>query len=645
MLVLGDFNEHLGSDAAGMSLLTCQLELVDLMASRHSSPPPATYSRGTKRLDYALGSAQVSRALRRCGYEAFSARFHSDHRGYHLDFDTEILFGTDTQRLAERQPRILASNNVHQVTAYISRKHALLEQHNVFQRAQRLHHPGNRHKFAEKLDKDIVAASLASELSLPRFDTPDWSVELAQARRHVIVLSKALSEFRTGFDHAEILRADLTQLPEDIAVPTNHRECSQQLRQANQRVKQIVAASCAARDHEREQRTKRLEESASTHDRNTAKMLRRLKKAEDLKNLFWKLKYARAAGTRQGVTRIEIPVHPEADPKTCTEWQQIEVPTEILQHLQRRNRIHFGQAHGTPFTIPPLSDDLGYRSTGQHGEQILNGSYDTTPLATNVRLLIHHLAQVHELADHPIRPTITESEFVGQLRAWTESTTTSPSGLHLGHYKALIARHSHSTTTSDEDLSDEFIARRDELDRMQADIRHLHLDMVNYALERGYSYQRWQLIANTILFKDTDNVRIHRTRVIHIFEASFPILRYPKRPLPHMEVIWLASLRSFLSTIDASVLLDDPSIPQMQRAHDAYIMDLILESKKFSNAEIRRLNYCRLYLQATTLSDLSQTSGTSLDQSKLVGTPSLLSSVTVDMQVYQERPSQAEWRL
>ncbi|KAI2501661.1 hypothetical protein MHU86_12785 [Fragilaria crotonensis] len=181
MLVLGDFDEHLGSDAAGMSLLTCQLELVDLMASRHSSPPPATYSRGTKRLDYALGSAQVSRALRRCGYEAFNARFHSDHRGYHLDFDTEILFGTDTQRLAERQPRILASNNVHQVTAYISRKHALLEQHNVFQRAQRLHHPGNRHKFAEKLDKDIVAASLASELSLPRFDTPDWSVELAQA--------------------------------------------------------------------------------------------------------------------------------------------------------------------------------------------------------------------------------------------------------------------------------------------------------------------------------------------------------------------------------------------------------------------------------------------------------------------------------
>jgi hypothetical protein len=44
------------------------------------------------------------------------------------------------------------------------------------------------------------------------------------------------------------------------------------------------------------------------------------------------------------------------------------------------------------------------------------------------------------------------------------------------------------------------------------------------SVSRGYSYRRWQKIANTILFKDPNNVRIHRTRVIHIYEADFNLV-------------------------------------------------------------------------------------------------------------------------
>ena len=51
-----------------------------------------------------------------------------------------------------------------------------------------------------------------------------------------------------------------------------------------------------------------------------------------------------------GITRIEIPTDPNDDPKKCTEWQTIDVPTDILYHLQTRNRQHFGQARNTPFT-------------------------------------------------------------------------------------------------------------------------------------------------------------------------------------------------------------------------------------------------------------------------------------------------------
>lgn len=97
---------------------------------------------------------------------------------------------------------------------------------------------------------------------------------------------------------------------------------------------------------------------------------------------------------------------------------------------------------------------------------------------------------------------------------------TIPPGLHLGHYKALIANHQYSNIPEDED--DKHKANREELDKKQADLFNLHLHLINCALERGYSYHRWQKVANSILFKEPGNIRIHhRTRVIHLYEADY----------------------------------------------------------------------------------------------------------------------------
>jgi hypothetical protein len=54
------------------------------------------------------------------------------------------------------------------------------------------------------------------------------------------------------------------------------------------------------------------------------------------------------------------------------------------------------------------------------------------------------MKQAEEMAALDTHPTITEHEYIGKLQLWKESTLTSPSGLHLGHYKALIARHEYS---------------------------------------------------------------------------------------------------------------------------------------------------------------------------------------------------------
>jgi hypothetical protein len=66
-----------------------------------------------------------------------------------------------------------------------------------------------------------------------------------------------------------------------------------------------------------------------------------------------------------------------------------------------------------------------------------------------------------------------------------------------------------------------------------------------------------------------------------------------------------------MATIDAAIQLDhNPEIPPTQREH---LMDLIMNARRFSNAEIRKLNYCRLHLQVVTLADVTKPNGVELD--------------------------------
>ena len=127
--------------------------------------------------------------------------------------------------------------------------------------------------------------------------------------------------------------------------------------------------------------------------------------------------------------------------------------------------------------------------------------------------------------------------------------------------------------------------------------------------------------------------------------VSFSILDRVHDPLPHLESKWLSSLRRFLGTVNGKLRLDTPYLPELQRLHDFCIMDAILSFGKFTSIEICKLNYCRLYLKAVTISDLSCLHGRTLDKNKLSGQFSSLSSYTYGTSIHQERPSESTWTL
>ena len=163
----------------------------------------------------------------------------------------------------------------------------------MFERMKRLEHPGNRNEYAERLDKDILAASLAAEQQMKKYASPAWSLELVTARKKVTYWSIRISMLKTGLDQTAQLNNLQSSSPfdeEEFSEGRTLHECTANLRASKAAVNQIVKDSFARRDTERAQKITELESSVLQADKASAKRLRRIRKAEDIKNLFSKLR-------------------------------------------------------------------------------------------------------------------------------------------------------------------------------------------------------------------------------------------------------------------------------------------------------------------------------------------------------------------
>ena len=276
----------------------------------------------------------------------------------------------------------------------------------------------------------------------------------------------------------------------------------------------------------------------SANSSQATKALKVIDKAETNRATYKILEAIRCNnGSIQRLDRLEIPASwPRPftplsdttsleDPKLCNNWTLITEPSEIEYYLLLRNRLHFGQAQGTPFTVPPLSHDLNWSANTQAAEEILAGTYVTTIDTPQCQTVLRACKMAAELDTIPAE--IAYEEFKGKIQTWRETTCTSPSGRHLGRYRALFARSSYDPT-SQEALHAAFVQK-------QRDVVDLLLSILNYGIRTSYVLQRWKTIVNTMIFKDIGNFKIHRLRVIHIYEADFNLL---------LAVKWRQLLRS-----------------------------------------------------------------------------------------------------
>jgi hypothetical protein len=96
--------------------------------------------------------------------------------------------------------------------------------------------------------------------------------------------------------------------------------------------------------------------------------------------------------------------------------------------------------------------------------------------------IVDHMSATVDLDKFPA--TITVPEWSSKIKIWDERTTTSPSGLHLGHHKALVWPHDLALDTSE----------GKELETQRLALLHGQVNLLSYALTNGHSFDRWRLM-------------------------------------------------------------------------------------------------------------------------------------------------------
>lgn len=539
-ILAGDFNDTLQNDSSSLSSLVTKYNLFDCVRHCHGSYSTPTYLRGTKTIDYILASPGLGPSITRSGIVPANDIIISDHRAVFIDICMSSSLGKPLSNLLAPTQRRLYSSNTIRKEQYIARLYSGIIRHNVLQRSFRLLHVPDYHRaiaLAESIDRDMTRLMLSSEKKLHMHSRYSFSIRLSRACLDVRILKLQL---RGKTTQAAILKR---RFQSDVALPTSSKEIQASLDSARTKV-------AGLRENAVPLRHDFLSETSEDDARN--KIAQRILKAEVQRSSHIKIKFTIKPNESCLVTKVQIPSD-GLPPKVAQSWQTITDPLEVTNTLIQRNTQHFGSAAGTPFTVPPLSEDFDWNATTNAHFRTLSGNppeYDNDLVNRILSRLVH--------TSHPCTsiPTITMSQLIRRLRKWKERTSTSPSGRHLGHYKSLLPPNKFSM--NEYEVSHAGI------------ILKVHLNLLNFCAVSGYSLSRWSKIVTTIIPKDHGSFKLHRLRVIHLYEADLTALlsTWSRRMVHHSEALNLLHPGSFGSR-PGRTSTDPPyiSLLQFETAH------------------------------------------------------------------------------
>jgi hypothetical protein len=497
----------------------------------HSDDPaPSTYiGSATRRIDFMFGCSTVSQHLQRSGTLSYHEGPQSDHRSLFVDLDLAFL-QVPEDSIPPNLQRALHTGNPELVEAYNA---SLLQYYTAHRMAERIN---ELHEHYHQMPREDIRAELikwdndqgrAMAMGEKRLHTPPkkykWSPILRNLAKTRLYWKLRLREVEQNANYSTTFLRWQRQIQEhdpNFAFPYVQEQLSaerirKEFNKASEAFRrcQIAATPMRMKSYEAllEKYSDDFNPATIDESRRKAKIVRNTIDGEVLRSKFRDIRRIMKPTSSSSLSKLLIPRTKEQEVPPASEdiyqflqdtdpqdliWETVVERDQIERHLLDYNQASFRAAAESPCGQGLIHDALKFSSISPASINLLSGE---TPQEWHQddECLREFLASftvpdsVLKAGDIPTEISVDDVLYC--FKNWRETTSTSPSGRHLGHYRSLI---------QNPILLDCFVK------------------FMNIAVQSGISVPRWSNAVNVMIEKDSGKPKINRLRIIHLFEAD-----------------------------------------------------------------------------------------------------------------------------
>jgi len=371
VLICLDANENVINPnlTQGIGRILTKMDLFDLHHHRHPQHPRlATYNQGNNTIDVCMGSPEFIASMTAAAILPFGIPVHltGDHWALILDFDSRIVFGHKPPPSQYIYNQGVSSNaaTVTQFSKIVGTQCDLYDIHSCITAIEDVDHltPADEVTL-NTIDRDLTTILTKADQQCHQFQDYPWSLTLHQAYIEHHYWTFQLSEFKMERSYAasyERLQPLLKDVDLNITPPAT---ISSKQQQARQKLREIHRTAVTKR---KEHLNTLIQAARATKNKARKQLILGMKQAEENCRCFSTVWQMLNLTTPGGLTQLIVPTLDTAAP-----WITINDKDTMEQHLLQHSQEHFSQAHGTPFTQPPLTDLLNFDGVTPFGDTIL----------------------------------------------------------------------------------------------------------------------------------------------------------------------------------------------------------------------------------------------------------------------------------
>jgi hypothetical protein len=492
LIIMIDMNEHANDGSLARKLSSEEFGLINTTQSLHSDQPSHTFVEGSTPIDAIWHSPDV---------DVTSIRwlpFHEspgDHMACVFEFTTSSAIGNFEQKIVYPACRRLNTRVDRVMERYGQLAEEQFRIHRIMERLDKLERemgdtypPSAEHTRAmDKLDSQVVEIQHHCEKKCRKIYRGDaaFSVPIKVWNDRVQIYNRLL-RMHEGKVHNIGTLCRLAR-KRGIARP----------RQLT--VEQLIARRDAAKAKRREMK-KMAPALRQEHLRNLlvsatakgqtkrVKAIKAIMDREGVKRMWWCIQHDMSEKSGKSVTRVEQVV--DGVVVEHTEEQ------DVVRCIQQETEVRFQLANSTPICQGLLGEELGYLADTETAQQILNGRFELTPdIDDATGIMLEEIARIGaQLTNGEIIIEITPDDFREYWRRAKETTSSSYSGIHFGHYKAA----------GNSDLLSRFFSKK-----------------ISLIAKCGCPPSRWGVGLTVMLEKIAGIALVNKLRAILLMEADF----------------------------------------------------------------------------------------------------------------------------